>query len=97
MRGFQLKKKSRARKRLRGKSKWNRRHYSQQFRLLLRCRRCCGHRRQRCLDRGEHRTVRLTLAVPRSLHTRLKLATVQQKRSIVSLVSGWIEERTVAD
>ena len=41
-------------------------------------------------------TVRLTLAVPRQLHTRLKLAAVRQERSIVSLVSGWIEERTSA-
>lgn len=43
--------------------------------------------------RGE--TVRLTLAVPRPLHTRLKLAAVRQERSIVSLVSAWIEEQTV--
>jgi predicted HicB family RNase H-like nuclease len=40
-------------------------------------------------------TVRMTLEVPRSLHTRLKLAAVRQERSIVSLVSAWIEERTV--
>ena len=42
------------------------------------------------------RTVRLTPAVPRELHRRLKLAAVRQERSIVSLVSGWIEERTAA-
>ena len=48
-------------------------------------------------ERAEGRgTVRMTLAVPRQLHTRLKLAAVRQERSIVSLVSGWIEERTVA-
>jgi hypothetical protein len=41
-------------------------------------------------------TVRLTLAMPRALHMRLKLVAVRQERSIVSLVSGWIEERTVA-
>ena len=44
---------------------------------------------------GECGTVRLTMAVPRSLHTRLKLAAVRQERSIVSLVSGWIVEKTV--
>lgn len=44
---------------------------------------------------GRRGTVRLTLSVPRQLHTRLKLAAVRQERSIVSLVSGWIEERTV--
>lgn len=43
----------------------------------------------------ERGTVRLTLAVPRSLHTRLKLVAVRQEQSIVSLVSGWIEEKTV--
>ena len=47
-------------------------------------------------DDGGKGTVRLTLAVPRSLHTRLKLAAVRQERSIVSVVSGWIEEKTVA-
>ena len=44
----------------------------------------------------DRRTVRLTMAVPRELHRRLKLAAVRQERTIVSLVSGWIEERTAA-
>lgn len=47
------------------------------------------------LNEKKGETVRLTLAVPRSLHTRLKLAAVRQELSIVSLVSGWIEEKTV--
>ena len=51
---------------------------------------------QRESGQVERETVRLTLAVPRVLHKRLKLAAVQQELSIVSLVSGWIEERTVA-
>lgn len=41
-------------------------------------------------------TVRLTLAVPRALHRQLRLAAADQERTIVSLVSGWIEEKTAA-
>lgn len=40
--------------------------------------------------------VRLTLNVPRQLHTGLRLAAVRQERSVVSLVTEWIEERIVA-
>ena len=43
------------------------------------------------------RTVRLTMAIPQSLHTRLKLTAVYQKKSLVELVSGWIEQFAVVD
>ena len=46
-------------------------------------------------EEGRRGKVRLTLSVPRQLHTRLKLAAVRQERSIVAMVSSWIEERTL--
>lgn len=41
-------------------------------------------------------TVRLTLTVPRVLHTQLKLAAVRQEKTMAALLSGWIAEQTAA-
>lgn len=39
-------------------------------------------------------TVRISFRMQRCLHTRLKLESVRQGRTIVSLLEGWVAEQT---